>query len=96
VDSSGNIGQVAASGAELQFVYEVETTPEVDTAIMNNDILPKMDVAMVNYVVPIVFPSQCANFLIGDAVRRRNLQQDGPIVGMSTSPADVVNSSGKI
>jgi hypothetical protein len=95
VDSSGNIGQVATSGAEIGFVYEVQTTPEVDTATMNNEILPKVGVAMVNFVVPTVFPGQCADALVGDAVRRRKLQQAGPIVGMSTSPDDVVDPTGK-
>jgi hypothetical protein len=71
----------------VQFAYEVETTPGVDKAEINLDIIPQIEKAILNSVLPELFADTCSE---GRLRRRLALS------GISTRPSDSILTGGKL
>ena len=70
----------------MPFVYEVETNVEYSDEEMNNDILPKVEQAIGDGLLPILF-DECAP---DSAIPASNSPTDGSIMGITTAPPDLV------
>ena len=81
---------------EVPFVYEVETNAEFPPGQMNVFVLPKVEEALGNDLLPVLFAECAAGGK--DAMTRKlafddsNPLTEGSIVGMSNSPPDLVVS----
>ena len=82
---------------EVPFVYEVEANTEFPPGQMNVFVLPKVEEALGNDLLPVLFDECAAGGK--DAMTRKlafddsNPLTEGSIVGMSNSPPDLVVSS---
>ena len=65
----------------LEYGYEVETNPESSTGTLSTVVLPPLEVAFNNFLLPTVFPQLCNNLFES---RRRLLR----VVGLSAVPSD--------
>ena len=91
----GNIGEVnSADAVILRYLYEIETDP-LSTASMDQEVIPDLELAMLKYLFQGAGPGCGA----GDQRRMSVYSFDSKrlegMMGMSTSPSDVVSSEGK-
>lgn len=70
---------------EVPFVYEVETNVDYSAEEMNSDVLPKIEQAIGDGLLPILF-DECAP---DNAIPASNAPTDGSIMGITTAPPDL-------
>ena len=88
VDSNGNVGIIKGDATLYDFFFQLEVVAGMTAEEVDDNLLPEVEVAIANSLVPDLFPKQCG--------RRRNLQgSNGPglqgrYLGLSTRPPDFV------
>lgn len=79
VGVSGVYGSDGGNKTIIGFKYQVEFNPDIEESIDN--ILPALEIAVVDQVLPVLFGTQCN--------RRQRMLRSTPIIGASTSPRDL-------
>lgn len=87
VTNNGVYGSVAGDQAPVSFGYSVELDQDLDQQEFENMILPALEVAFNDALVPTLFEVE------GCERRRRRLDDDSGIEGLSTRPPDTVDES---
>jgi hypothetical protein len=83
-DENGSFGDTSTGNESLiKYNYEL-TTQTNDTTLLNDKILPALEVAISNRLLTLIYSKNCAG--------RRRLE----LVGLSAIPLDVVYENGKI
>ena len=72
----------------MPFVYEVETNVEYSAEEMNSDVLPKVEQAIGDGLLPILFDECAPDSAI--ATSMPSAPTDGSIMGITTAPPDLV------
>jgi hypothetical protein len=84
-DENGSFGDTSTGNESLVLIYNYELTTQTnDTKLLNDDILPALEVAISDRLLTLIYSKNCAS--------RRRLE----LVGLSASPSDVVYENGKI
>lgn len=90
LDAAGFYGEPTGQAYEIEFVYQVTTTPEATPEIVDEDVTPALDVAVIAELLPFLFPSACQS---SKGMERRTkglrqLQQQGVFNGISMREQD--------
>ena len=90
LDAAGFYGEPTGQAYEIEFVYQVTTTPEATPEIVDEDVTPALDVAVIAEMLPFLFPSACQS---SKGMERRTkglrqLQQQGVFNGISMREQD--------
>lgn len=86
VDDTGFYGDDTLPASKLEFFYEVQVTAGTTASDVNDQILGKVEKALVGSVLPDVFSGTC-----GDGVARRRLAS---VTGISAQGPDLVLPGG--
>jgi hypothetical protein len=86
--SSSSSASLAATplAVEVPFLYEVETSQEYSPAQLNSFVLPRVEQALGDQLLPVLFDECAAD---GRVRQPSNPLSDGSIVGITTSPPDL-------
>jgi hypothetical protein len=90
VDEAGNVGISRGDTTLYDFFYQLEVAPGFTAQQVDDNLLGGVEVAMVNAIIPGLFPQQCG---------RRQLQEstastmESRYVGLSSNPPDLVLDS---
>jgi hypothetical protein len=75
----------------LEYAYELETNPNLILGSLSSDVLPELEVAFNDYLLPILFPETCAVSKSSSTSTNRLGQQQRnlQLMGLSAAPNDV-------
>lgn len=86
--SQGNLyGSLDGDPRFVEYGYEIETNPNSIVGSLASDVLPILEQAFNDYLLPDLFPQKCPDVVVNDILtsqRRRQLR----VVGLSATPND--------
>ena len=95
--SGGSFGSAFGNPTPVTFGYEVETDPVLESGPFASAVLPDLEEAMTNFLLPVLFPGTCSapsgggdtTTTFRSGAGRRRLE----VIGVASRPTDQVSTS---
>mmetsp|Transcript_18671 Transcript_18671/g.21041 ORF Transcript_18671/g.21041 Transcript_18671/m.21041 type:complete len:420 (-) Transcript_18671:50-1309(-) len=86
----GTISDTSLMTVPISYFYEIETVTGTNQSIIDSEILPILEKAIVDDILQEIFPDRCGSTAIGK--RKLRVQRRLEVIGLSMYPPDFINS----
>jgi len=86
----GIISDTSLMTVSISYLYEIETVTGTNQSIIDSEILPILEKAIVDDILQEVFPDRCGSTAIGK--RKLRIQRRLKVIGVSMYPPDFITS----